>query len=629
LTTKGRIRDFFYSIIKNKRWENQIFYIFALNLIYKLTNQFLSFMKNLFTRLLSLLLVAFVVSNVQAQGTQNGDFVVRLKSTGIGTADYVGTAGTETCGWGYAQFGAAVTEEFEGEMIWVHDVVGGDSLACDSIAEDLTGKIALIRRGVCEFGAKSLWAQKAGAKAVIVVNHYNTATQTGCTTVGMGAGAVGSQVTIPVIFFPRTVGESIDAEFAAGYKPRACFLLPRMYDAAAAYHYATPVTQIDTLGNMQVHFVNRSTNAQTDIIVKVDIKAPNGSVTSIPVNIASLDAGVDTAIVFPGYFPPALVGKFDITFTNNKYNESRDSLRRSFIQTDYTWATDNFVIDPQGVGPTNLQFQTNGFKHQVGGLCLTGDDPAGAKASFVSFGIANKDSVYVAGGDAGSNEILAIVYDADVNNDAIIDDFASFEDMDDNFQQVGFGTYVMGANEVNDSIVNVPIGDLLGNDFVEMKPNHPYYVSLKYDGLLAGHGRCVRFSNTIGEFYLNFPTTPVYVDQIYSGWAGATVIQRLHTQGFNPIIDNTKSPKLDPSKVALSPNPATDIVNMDFSLSAINKSVTVRLLDWTGNVVSTEIRRDFQNGRVSMNTASLPSGAYVVWVSSSEGSTFKKVVVCH
>jgi hypothetical protein len=587
-------------------------------------------MKILFTRTLLMLLVAFVITNVQAQGTQDGDFVVRLKSPGIGAADYVNTTNTETCGWGYAQFGSAVTEEFEGEMVWIHDLVGGDSLGCDSTAaESLDGKIVLVRRGVCEFGAKALWAEKAGAKAVIIINHYNTATQTGCTTIGLGAGAVGAQVTVPVIFFPRSVGELIDADFAAGNKPRACFLLPRMYDAAAAYHYATPVTQVDTLANMQVHFVNRSSSVQTGLVVKADVIAPDGSVASIPVNIASLDPGVDTTIVFPGYLPPTLVGTFKILYSNNKYTEGRDTLTRTFIQTAHTWATDNFVIDPQGIGPTNAQFQMNSFKHQVGGLCLTGDDPAGAKATFASFGIANKDSVYVDGGDPGSNDILVIVYDGDIDNDGVIDVPGTFEEMDDNFQQVGFGTYTMGANEVNDSIVSVPVGDLLGNSFVEMKPNHPYYISLKYDGLLAGHGRCVRFSNTIGEFYLNFPTTPVYVDQMYSGWSGATVIQRLHTEGFNPIVSGTQSPRLDASKVTLSPNPAIDMVNIDFDLASLNKAVVVRLLDVTGNVVATEIRREFQNGRISLNTSTLPSGAYVAWVTSNEGTTFKKVMICH
>lgn len=41
-----------------------------------------------------------------------------------------------------------------------------DSLVCDSIAADLTGKIALISRGVCEFGWKALRAQEAGASTL-------------------------------------------------------------------------------------------------------------------------------------------------------------------------------------------------------------------------------------------------------------------------------------------------------------------------------------------------------------------------------------------------------------------------------------------------------------------------------
>jgi hypothetical protein len=581
-------------------------------------------MKIFTNRLLVVLAFLCAMATTQAQ-TTGQNFVVRV-TTSAGVSDYL----YGECGFGGAGFGAAITEEFEAEAVWIHDLVGNDSIGCDSTAaESLDGKIALIRRGTCEFGAKALWAEKAGAIGFMVINHYNNAAQTSCTAIDMGPGAVGTQVTIPGIFVSRIMGEEINAGFTGGGIVKARFLLPRMNDAAAAYHYATPVTQIDTLANMEVHFINRSSAAQTDLVVKADVIAPDGSVTSIPVMIPSLDAGVDTAIAFPPYMPPALVGTFKVKFSNNKYTESRDTLTRTFIQTEHTWATDNFTIDPQGVGPTNADFQANGFSHQVAGLCLTGDDPAGAKATFASFGISNKDSVYVAGGDPGSNDILVIVYDGDIDNDGVIDVGATFTEMDDAFQQVGFGTYTMGANEVNDSIVNVPLGDLLGNSFVEMKPNHPYYVSLKYDGLLAGTGRCVRFANTLQEFYLNFPTTPVYVDQMYSGWSGATVIQRLHTEGFSPIVSGTQNPRLDASRVEVSPNPAIDIVNMDFNLATINKAVVVRLLDVTGNVVATEIRRDFQNGRISLNTNTLPSGAYIAWVTSNEGTTFKKVMVCH
>jgi PA domain/Secretion system C-terminal sorting domain len=581
-----------------------------------------------FTFILGVVFALFVANNnLKAQGTDGDGFLFSIDAP----LNISGTYKQELCGWGGSLFGPEVTSDVTADCAWAK-TINGDSLGCTAIENDLTGKFAVIRRGFCNFSLKVYNAQQAGAKGVLILNHYNNAADVPCTIFGMSAGDSAAAVTIPSIFLCRNVSELITTSLDAGNVTTVSFLLPTMYEGTVAYSYATPVTQVDTLANMQIHYVNRSSLTEDNVVVKLNITEPTGDVRTFAQTIASVPPGLDTVISFPAYLPPSIEGKFKAVFSSNLHTSSRDSLTRTFVHSKYTWATDNYTIDPQGIGPTNIQFQTNGFKHQIGALCLTGDDPAGIKASFASFGIANKDSVYVAGGDAGSNEILVIVYDADVNNDAIIDDFASFEDMDDNFQQVGFGVYTMGANEVNDSIVNVPLGDLLGNDFVEMKPNHTYYVSLKYDGLLAGHGRCVRFSNTTDEFYLNFPTTPVYVDQLYSGWAGAVVIARLHAQGFeagsiDPVAVN--SPKLDASKLSLVPNPANEQVNLDFQLAETNKSVTVRMMDWSGNVVKTEIRRDFQNGRVSMNTNDLPSGAYVMWVSTLEGTAFRKVMICH
>ena len=53
------------------------------------------------------------------------------------------------------------------------------------LINDLTGKIALVSRGTCEFGMKS--AQNAGAEAVIIYNNVGG-------IVNMAAGAVGADV---------------------------------------------------------------------------------------------------------------------------------------------------------------------------------------------------------------------------------------------------------------------------------------------------------------------------------------------------------------------------------------------------------------------------------------------------
>ncbi|MFD2822300.1 T9SS-dependent M36 family metallopeptidase [Lacinutrix iliipiscaria] len=84
--------------------------------------------------------------------------------------------------------------------------------ACDPItnASEINGKIAVIRRGDCEFGFKILAAENAGAVAVIMVNNV------GGDPIIMAPGAVGGSVTIPSIMINSFDGAGIINRLNAG-----------------------------------------------------------------------------------------------------------------------------------------------------------------------------------------------------------------------------------------------------------------------------------------------------------------------------------------------------------------------------------------------------------------------------
>src|SRR3989338_7088429 len=91
-------------------------------------------------------------------------------------------------------------------------VLADDSLACSALTNgvDLTWQIAFVYRGTCEFGAKALEAQNAGAIAVIIVNNIAGA------PIAMGAGAVGGSVTIPTVMISQADGDAIHDAMEAG-----------------------------------------------------------------------------------------------------------------------------------------------------------------------------------------------------------------------------------------------------------------------------------------------------------------------------------------------------------------------------------------------------------------------------
>jgi hypothetical protein len=585
------------------------------------------FMKQIFNTFVLLLVCCFgTFGLLSAQGTAGSGVVVELTYNG-GSAKFTEV----TCNFGgVSGWGGAFSADFCAPVVWAKDLVGNDSLACDSIAAgSLAGKVVVIRRGACEFGRKALNAEKAGAVAVIIVNHFANAADNGCTVLNMGAGAVGSQVTIPLLGGARDMGITLDNAIKAG-NAEVCFRLPTMTAPTVAYQYATPVSQVDSLGAMSVTFINRSAADVTGLVLKADIKQPDGTRQSVSLPIDRVAAGADTFAIFPPFLPKNVKGKFDVTFSNNKFTTSRDSVRRSFEHTDYTFAVDNLVIDPLGVGLTNQQFADAGFSTQNAGLYWTGR--TGGKATYATFGLSNVDSLYVPD-NPEANQILVYIYDADADDDGVGDLNESFADLTDGL--IGTAVYEMNGNEGVDSLLNVQLTDVVnGDNVIDLKPNHPYYVSLLYDGTLAGTSRCLRFSNTLQEEYLvvgGLLATPLFTNldggTLYSGWAGATVIQRMQLEGFNPIV-NTKTPQLDASKISITPNPAVDFINVNLKL-AETSNVGITLIDWAGRSVRTIAQRDFQTGTLQVDTKSLPSGTYMMWVRTREGYRVEKVAVCH
>lgn len=111
------------------------------------------------------------------------------------------------------------TNSFQGCLVLINDGTSGISsgignppleipkysLGCDTsnyLTQDLSGKIAVIYRGTCEFGLKAYNAQIRGAIGVIIINHTGDAVE-------LAGATYGTRVNIPVIMISRSNGDSL------------------------------------------------------------------------------------------------------------------------------------------------------------------------------------------------------------------------------------------------------------------------------------------------------------------------------------------------------------------------------------------------------------------------------------
>ena len=202
--------------------------------------------------------------------------------------------------------------------------------ACDSATwtQDLTGKIAVIWRGGCEFSCKAEKAQSKGAIGVIIINHTGDAT-------GMGGGTCGLNVTIPVIMIGRADGESLmncistggmvgfignsNGAFADDLGSSMAEIL-MTESSAIPWDLAQNGTEYPVDFGLWVR--NKGTDPQNGINATVDVTF-NGTLvysqTSIPINFNVLD----TQYIDLGTFAPTTwnVGTYTVIYTINNTSD--------------------------------------------------------------------------------------------------------------------------------------------------------------------------------------------------------------------------------------------------------------------------------------------------------------------
>ena len=102
-------------------------------------------------------------------------------------------------------WGGSLNSELTAFLIHVDDQI---NQSCEPTSFNLSGSIALIKRGACQFGLKALNAQNAGAVAVIIYNNNNSGQPINGSG-NLGAGDDSNDVTIPVFSMSGASGNEL------------------------------------------------------------------------------------------------------------------------------------------------------------------------------------------------------------------------------------------------------------------------------------------------------------------------------------------------------------------------------------------------------------------------------------
>jgi hypothetical protein len=493
---------------------------------------------------------------------------------------------------------------------------------CDSILNDLSGKIAIIYRNTCSFTTKVLNAQNAGARAVIIVNREDA-------LLGMlGDATLGIQVTIPAVFINNLDGAALITEMANG--PVEVFIGNKLGAFAVDLGAVKGEFMVSPYGannsaifdgfdlGMQVY--NYGTTDLPNAKLYATIDGPTGNVYSDSVDLA-LNSG-DTAFVFANNtteldpFNLGGVGNYDNGTYTLTYTLDADNI--DLFPFDNVYVSEFSVVDDllassrvDAMGmPVATNYPANNTVLSNYESCMVVQEPN--IDGMIIDGMWFVPTADTAGGAATmvGAEILGKVYQwndtwVDINDPLFATD--PFTDL--NVVTLG-AVYPVSDNEVNQPAF------LQFDQPLTLQDDVRYLVCLQSTGngpdpLPIWYGYDNQNDNGANYSIYAQPFTPVQTDNTWfaAGWVG----------GASPSIALTQTYLgLENENLLVGsafPNPANDKITVNVNTSGAAELVIV---DITGKVVLNEAIT-LVNGQATVNIDAFDAGVYVFNLTTASG----------
>jgi len=502
-------------------------------------------------------------------------------------------------------------------------IFADDSLGCTPLtnAPQVAGKIAVIYRGTCEFSAKALTAQNAGAIAVIIINNIPGS------PVAMGGGASGLNVTIPVIMISDIAGAQLRADIEAGnvigfigskngfytddigMLPSDIILPPASSNIAALSQDASEFNV--ALGSW---VFNYGSEDQTNVTLNATILY-NGSViynqTSTPVTVPSGDSTFITLPVFSQATYPTGLYKVQYEAESDSTDEfpSDNMLPANFVISDDIFAY--AVIDTTTLMPlTEASYQPANMAGEFETCVHFRNDNASRMAV---------DGLYLSAtavtGDSLDNRSIEIVAYRWENEFVDLNDAAfAFDQLTD----LMYGSYNFGPDEDGETVF-VPFDQPI---VLEDSTRFLFCVSSLDPDIFIGYSSSADYDEHLNN-YLQ-PVSPINNDGSWFALGFGTDLAP--AIGVHMVEASLGNDEIGDNQIVPYPNPASYTLNIP--LQDICGKIRVDVLDLNGKQVMTQQANMETPGLLSVNVGALTNGRYIFRMTTEDFGvrTFNVVV---
>ncbi len=549
-----------------------------------------------------------------------GQVVCSVEAPAGISGGYGHTYADANSGWGVPDMTDPLNAVIDTVML-ADDGTAADSLACNALVNDLTGKVAMLYRGDCEFGAKALNAQNAGAVAVIIVNNAGA-------PIAMGGGTDGPNVTIPVFMISTNDGETIRAELDAGADVVVFLGSKTGYyddDAGLSKQGCTSAQQYSTISSLAMDdtefgvaisawVYNFGNNDQSAISVTADVSFGGSSVYSETSSSSAILSGDSLLFTFPDFDQSTYAeGLYTITYT----------IDMGGVADEYTNDNEymvNFLIDDDVLSYVPIDETTNEP------INSSGIRPGGTTVTQFESCIAYMDA------NASRRAVTAIqfnasTYDPDATT-SLVGKFIEakvyewndvFTDMADpnfvqpfvnNYTEVGLAEYSYTTDDQGATVV-APLSDTL---VLVDNQRYLFCVVTYDDDVYIGHDNAVGYNQNL-ETYLQPVMMTFDGSNWFTGWSDPTYPTiGVHTMDADTYI--AMGVEENEVEITAYPNPTSDVITIP--LTGLEGTAELFVTDMTGKMVLTR-NVNLTGSNLKVDVTELPAGYYTFTMNFDNG----------
>ena len=557
--------------------------------------------------ILSLLVILFISASAVAQVS----FFVQEPAPGAGGYEISYPDGAD---WGIADM-----TDPANLVIGTMCLVQVDSLTCNGLAgidnaADLVGKIAVVYRGDCEFGAKALAVQEAGAIACIIVNHSPG-------VIPMGGGASGTSVTIPTIMISNDNGALLHDEMADctseaiignlnGYFAQnlrltnGTLLRPDTYGQIAGLNLDDSEFEVET----GAWVYNFGQTEETNAVLTVSVEYDGSELFSEDSAPATIPVGDSVFISMPTFSESSYpMGDYTMSYTvegsaDDDFNA--DNLEpANFVMGDtYSYAR---MSEDGKAAPTNYTSpaETVGERN----FCIFFTDANASRGTVTAFDFSGTHFTEV----ITDFDIEVIVYEWE-------DEYAGTATALDNVNEIDSEGYTFQEGE-EDAVITL---DLTNPIELEDDINYLFCLRHENEGLQLGYDNKTNYTENVNLY--DTPLFPQFDEgaQFTLGF-GADLVPAFSVRIDAPLGLNEASEKVE---ITPYPNPATEFLTIPLNAD-LNGQALMSIFNAQGKVVSQETV-NIAGSQLLVDITTLANGNYLfdLQFEDQKESTFSVVV---